>query len=148
MNSNIIIFLCSVIGLSILFSGCEKEYTDYSIQDLLGNWEFIAFGDSDRSLRDVQKYEFQPGDAFTITFHVDTTMTGRSLVNTLAKKFVLAGNKISFPWGVLADEFGETGDPYLFTEALRNVSSFTIEDDKIKLFYPDRKFLLFNFETL
>ena len=137
-----------MIGLSFLFSGCEKEYTDYSIQDLLGTWEFIAFGASDGFLREVQKYEWQTEDAYTITFHEDTTMTGRSLVNTLAKKFALSGNKISFPWGVLADAFGETGDPYLFTEALRNVSSFTIEDDQLKLFYPDKKFLLFNFKTL
>ena len=35
MNSNIKIFLCAVIGLSILFSGCEKE--PGTVTDIDGN---------------------------------------------------------------------------------------------------------------
>ncbi len=136
-----------IVGILIMTAGCEKEETDYSIEDLLGTWEFVAFGAPGCSLDSVQKYDSDPDDCYTITFYADTTMIGRSVVNLLAKKFILSGSLISFPWGVLADAFGETGESEKFTEALRDVSSFKIEDSQLILFYNFSKFLLFDFKT-
>ncbi len=136
-----------IVGIVTMTAGCEKEQTDYSIEDLLGTWEFVAFGAPGGSLDTVHRYYYYPEDCYTITFYEDTTMTGRSVINLLAKKFLLSGNQISFPWGVAADASGETGEPEKFTEALRDVTSFKIEDSQLILFYNYRKYLLFDFKT-
>jgi hypothetical protein len=134
-----------IIGFIVISLSCRKETENYSIQDLLGTWEFVAFGASDGSLRPVQKYAYYPEDCYTITFYEDSTMTGRSTINTLAKAFILSGNHISFPWGVLSTEFGELGDSQAFTDSLLDVSSFKIENSQLKLFYTGDRFLLFEF---
>ena len=143
-NRLIHLFLIPITVLILIFGviiiSCKKENAEYSIQDLLGTWEFAAFVASDGSLRTIQRYDCE--DCYTITFYEDSTMTGRSSINTLAKAFILSGNHISFPWGVLATEVLEEGDPLSFTEALLNVRSFSIEESNLKLFYTENKFLL------
>ena len=133
-----------LMGLVLMGTGCEKEPQE-DRQNLFGTWKFVAFGTTDGSTRTAQ-----PNDCdkcYVITFKEDTTMVGKSVINILGKKFILSVDQLSFPWGVLATEVLEEGDPHLFTEALENVNSFKAEKSQLKLFYAGNKFLLFHPKT-
>jgi len=125
-----------------LEAGCKKEQQDKNIPDLFRSWKFVSFGNPDGSVRTAK-----PDDCdicYVITFNEDSTMVGKSVVNILRTGFILSGNQISFPGGVLATYVLEEGDPNLFTEALKNVNSFKIENSELKLFYSGNNFLELN----
>jgi hypothetical protein len=135
IQTNIVLLLIFTV-----MSGCENGQQEDSLE-LFGTWKFFAFGDSDGSIRTAQPDDCEK--CYVITFKEDSTMVGKSVINILGKGFILSGSQLSFPWGVLATDVLEEGDPHIFTEALENVTSFQIEKFQLKLYYSDNKFLLF-----
>ncbi len=124
-------------------AGCDDEsiQSDSNIE-LFGRWKFIAFGQTGGSTINAEPDDCN--ECYVLIFKRDSTMEGKSVLNTLAKDFMLSGNQLVFPNGVLATEILEEGDPLQFTNALKNVQSFNIEESRLKLFYSEDNFLLFN----
>ena len=131
--------LCVVL----LGAGCNDEniQSDSNIE-LFGKWKFIAFGQVGGSTVNAEPDDCD--ECYVLIFKRDSIMEGKSVLNVLGKNFILSGNQLSFPNGVLATEILEEGDPLQFTNALKNVQSFNIEESKLKLFYSEDNFLLFN----
>lgn len=131
--------LCVVL----LGAGCDDEniQSDSNVE-LFGKWKFIAFGQAGGSTINAKPDDCD--ECYVLIFKRDSTMEGKSVLNTLGKNFTLSGNQLVFPNGVLATEILEIGDPLQFTNALKNVQSFNIEESKLKLFYSEDNFLLFN----
>lgn len=136
-------FLFSVIVLFLLntSTGCEKETL---ISDIYHTWKLEGFGNStNSSFRAAEPQSCT--ECFIITFYTDSTFSGKSTINLLAKNFTLSGNSLSFPNGVLTTLVDEvTGDGTKYTDALKNVNRFFIENSKLKLFYSDSDYLLYH----
>lgn len=134
-----------IMYLISLILQCKRENPDNNFYELLGSWKFTAFGSSNNSLRTVNPIDCEV--CYLLTFNEDSTINGKSVINILGGQFILSSNQLRFPNGVLATEVLEEGDPYSFTEALKNVNSFKIENRQLKLFYTNNDFLLLNLKT-
>lgn len=126
--------------LLMIITSCKREEENIN-SEIFQTWKFVSFGNSDGTLSIAQPEDCS--DCYIMIFNKeDSIMTGTSVINKLGGKFILKDNQLSFPWGVLATEVLEEGDPLSFTEALLNVRSFSIEESNLKLFYLENKFLL------
>ena len=135
------------VFLLLLLSGtyCGRDNDEENNVEIFRTWKFIAFGNLDGSKSFIQSDNCD--ECYTITFYKDTTISGRSIANLIHKKFIISGNQLYFPNGVLSTFMLEEGDPHTFTEDLEDVQSFEIKNFELKLFYSDNKFLLFNPKT-
>jgi len=143
MKTKKVLFTTITLLLLIGGEGCETERTNSDIKTIIGTWKLEEFGNTaDNSFKEVEPKDCE--ECFILTFHADSTFTGKSIINRLAKNYYLSGSNLSFPNGVLETMVDEiTGDGTRFTEALRNVHRYSIEKSKLKLFYSDTKYLLF-----
>ena len=144
MKTKLIVFTTITLLLLIGGSGCEKENADNDIKSILGTWKLDGFGNTkDNSVKNADPENCE--DCFVVTFNADSTFTGKSIINRLAKNYYLSGYNLSFPNGVLETMVDEiAGDGTRFTEALRNVHRYSIEKSRLKLFYSDNEYLLFH----
>ena len=144
MKTKLIVFTTITLLLLIGGTGCEKEYVDNDTKSILGTWKLDGFGNTkDNTVKSADPENCE--DCFVVTFNADSTFTGKSVINRLAKNYYLSGNNLSFPNGVLETMVDEiTGDGTRFTEALRNVHRYSIEKSRLKLFYSDTEYLLFH----
>lgn len=131
------------LSIALFMAGCEEEtnQSDSNLQ-LFGTWKFVLFEENDGSTVNVLPNNCD--DCYILTFKNDSTIEGKTVLNTLGKDFTLSGNQLSFPNGVLATEILEEGMPLQFTNALIKVQSFKVEESKLKLFYSANDFLLFD----
>lgn len=144
MKTKLLVFITITLLLLIGGTGCEKENADNDIKSILGTWKLDGFGNTkDNSVKNADPENCE--DCFVVTFNADSTFTGKSIINRLAKNYYLSGYNLSFPNGVLETMVDEiAGDGTRFTEALRNVHRYSIEKSRLKLFYSDNEYLLFH----
>ena len=135
--------LLIVITLYVLAGGMGCEKKEPIITDIFHTWKLEGFGDtSDNSFKNAEPKDCE--ECFVITFYADSTFRGRSIINLLAKSFIMSGNNLSFPGGVLSTYVQEiSGDGTRFTDSLKKVNKYSIEKSKLKLFYSDNEYLLF-----
>ncbi|MDR1372242.1 MAG: hypothetical protein LBJ17_03830 [Dysgonamonadaceae bacterium] len=137
-----ILFLSAILLLSL---GCDNN-ADLSEGDNAANTEVnenpdISLADTQWKLSgifDVQNNSLKvlnPTDCeecYTINFDTDSTATGKSSSNLVLVDLFGKGKLIG-----IATEMGETGDGYLFCDAIGLVTSYSCNENELKFFYTE-----------
>ena len=140
ISKEVLLFSTLLIKAELFFLIKKKEPI---ITDIFHTWKLEGFGDtSDNSFKNADPKDCE--ECFVIIFYEDSTFRGKSIINLLGKNFIMSGNNLSFPGGVLSSYVQEiSGDGTRFTDSLKKVNKYSIEKSKLKLFYSDNEYLLF-----
>lgn len=140
------IFFISALALTILATGgCKKEKEEPT--SIIGTWKCIGFGATES---DVIK-GFEPKGLeyyYTITFKEDKTFKGRSAFYFMKGTYKIIGRNFTFDkYFVYTSndiKIGEAGDAESYSKALPKIHSYEVQNNKLKLYYSEKQYLLFN----
>ncbi|WP_139785081.1 hypothetical protein [Parabacteroides sp. Marseille-P3160] len=121
-----------MIGLG----GCNDD--NEKISSLLQTWKLTEFREETGNI--VAFDDYACSECYTLTFHKDHSITGKSSINIIAGTFDPSGKKTEIH---SATEALEEGFGNVFTETLPLVHYYILENNELKLFYSNNGSLLF-----
>jgi hypothetical protein len=155
-NKAVIVFWKSTVGtlciiamfLFTITSGCTEKGEEGEESILGTTWKFIGFVDVQTDVLDeVELIECEK--CYTLKF-TEETVGGWSILNVVSIIFfdAITISPTNVPFSqrpvVGGTKIGEPSEPTLYTNALKDLTSYIYEDEKLKLFYnEDKNYLLY-----
>ena len=145
MQKGAVVVLC-VLTLTIVgsLSSCSNK-EDKDIQSLeKTKWKLVGFADVESGKIE----EAEPTDewCYVLTFKKTNRLEGFTSNNSFEGEYKIDYSKKSINIFIgFITYAGEYLDGYLYTETLKNVDFFSLQENGLKLYYNDNKnYLLFN----
>ena len=128
-----------LIGILIIFSGCEKvqvtnSFDDLSISNIIGTWVVDSYEDLiNNNLTKKADVDSWGGLDVILTFNTDS-FTGRNTTNSVSGDFTLSGRNIH----IIRYGGTKVGQPEwgnMFNDAVYRLESYTINEQQLKFYY-------------
>ena len=125
--------------LGLMGAGCEKEEDVYQ-STLNGKWILLGFGDDA-----TNEFSPEPESESKSSYMIfdNGKMVAHSVTNrTFGMKYsIKAGNKLSITSGTMTLVGSDTEWGQKFLSLISTLYKFERNDDKLKLYYDNRKFM-------
>ncbi|GHV36450.1 hypothetical protein FACS1894180_0580 [Bacteroidia bacterium] len=137
--------ILKIVTILLILAGSFSCNKDDNILLLKGTkWKLISFVNNAETIAPDPNGQ----NNFWIKFLPDSTMTGISSTNQMYGNFQIGdNNEIQITIHTIT-EINELGNGILFVDNLSRVSSFTVTESELKLYYSENEYLLFNLYQL
>ena len=123
-------------------SGNDSVFLDNQVAKLCkSSWKLYGFGTNDSQIRRAEPSECS--SCYVVKFNLDGTFSGKTTSNEFFGNYSTDERNLKID-SYSTTKVGEVGDGYLFDEAFRAANLYEITDGKLKLYYNDSEFLIFN----
>ena len=133
----------TVFSLSLainIFASDNKNRDNTYPSELLKTWKLVVFVNETANIH--KRPDWQENDRYTITFHENGRISGRTFSNKLFGEYVVDKNTFSFT-EIGSTRVTEIYDGPMYMDALRTVRSYSLLNGELKLYYDYGKYMLF-----
>lgn len=137
MKNKLVLITSMLIWLGMV---CACSSDDDDVNPLLFNeWVLVSYGnESNEVLKEANGYYY------SISFHSDGTYSGLAYGNRMDGKYKGNDYEIKFYDGFITAVLYEGSDPdNFFLEHWRDVNSYTITENKLRLYYSKDHYFMF-----